>query len=138
MKNHAGLRMRSFWIVAAYAAAGFIIGFVLLPLIPVMRALGWPRDTSVGITLFGLMPVLIVVAGVLYPRLVVNVLGVLAAILTWSAGYIVACMLMDFGRGSIGYNLAIMAPFTLPPYFVLTFLAFGLGRLRRKHRRKAT
>jgi hypothetical protein len=126
--------MRSHWIVTAYAASGFVIGFVFLPLIPLVRAVGWPRDTSVGIALYGLMPALIVVAGVVHPRLVVNLLGVLAAIGTWSAGYAVACTMMEFDGGSIGYNLVIMAPFTVPVYFLLTFLAFALGRLRRGKR----
>ena len=73
----------------------------------------------------------------LSPRLVVNALGLLVAILTWSAGYGVACMLMGFDLSSITFGLAIMAPFVVPAYFVLTLLAFGLGRLRRKHRRGA-
>ena len=131
------LRNRPHWVVAAHAAAGLIIGFIFLPLIPLVRAFGWPRDASVGISVFGLMPLLIVVAGVLYPRLAVNMLGLLVAILTWSAGYGVASMLMGFGLSSITFSLGIMAPFVVPAYFVLTFLAFGLGRLRRKHRRGA-
>jgi hypothetical protein len=133
--EQAGLRTRPHWIVVAYAAAGLIIGFLFLPLISLVRAVGWPRDISVGISLFGLMPVLIVVAGVLYPRLVINVLGLLVAILTWSAGYGVACMLRGSDTVTIGYNLVIMGQFMVPAYFVLTLLTFGLGRLWRKHRR---
>jgi hypothetical protein len=117
-------------VVGLYAAAGLVIGFVFLPLIPLVRALGFPRDSAVGIALFGLMPILIVVVGVLRPRLDVNLLGLLVALITWSLGYMLACMIMGFDLSSIGFSLTIMAPIMVPVYIALSLLAFGVGRFR--------
>jgi hypothetical protein len=129
------MEVKRIGIVGLYAAAGLVIGFVFLPLIPVVRALGFARDSSVGVALFGFMPILIVVAGVLWPRLVVNLLGLFVALLTWSLGYMIACMIMGFDLSSVGFSLSIMAPIMVPAYIALALLSFGVGRLRRAQAR---
>ncbi|MHC4505511.1 MAG: hypothetical protein ACYTFI_19575 [Planctomycetota bacterium] len=108
-------------------------GFVFLPLMPVVRMLGFPRDSSVGFSLYGLMPLLLVALGVSCPRLLVNVVGLVLAILACALGYAVGCQLM--GSGSVAFNLVSMAPFVVPPYFVLVLLVYGFVHLRRRLRR---
>ena len=115
-------------VIAVYAGFGLAIGFSFLPLIPVVRAIGWPRDTSVGIALFGLMPMLIVLTGLRHPWLWVNLVGLLLAMLSWAVGYAAGNLLM--GIGSIGFNLAIMAPYVVPGYVALTLVVFVLASRR--------
>lgn len=124
--------------LALYAACGLVIGFGFLPLIPLVRFLGFPRDTSVGIALFGLMPLLVVGAGLSYPRLSLNLLGLGLAILTWALGYTAASLLMGFTLSSVGYSLVIMAPLVVPGYVVLGLLVCLLVNLRRRSRRIRT
>lgn len=124
-------------VVAVYAACGLAIGFIFLPLIPLVRILGFPRDSSLGIAILGLMPLLLVVLGLAYPRFLINLLGLIVAILTWALGYAVASLLMGFGSSCIVFSLVIMAPLVLPAYFILTLLVFVLANSWRPSRHGA-
>ena len=111
-------------IVVVYAAFGVVIGFIFLPLIPLVRLIGLPRDTSVGIAAFGLMPLLIVTMGVVCPRLPVNLVGVTVAVMGCAFGYAVASLFMGFGVSSIGYGMTIMGAVLVPGYIVLALVVF--------------
>lgn len=124
-------------VVAVYAACGLAIGFIFLPLIPLVRILGLPRDSSVGIAIFGLMPLLLIVLGLSYPRFLINLLGLIVAMLSWALGYAVASLLMGFGSSCIVFSLVIMAPLVLPAYFILTLLVFVLANSWRPSRHGA-
>lgn len=121
---------RSPALYVAYAAAGLLSGFALLPLTPAARAVGLPRDAGVGIALFGLLPLLIIALGVLHRKCLAGLAGTLLALAGWGAGYAVACKLA--GYGSIRYNLTLMAIFAVPACLLLALLVYGLTAWRAR------
>ena len=112
------------WIVRGPATQEEYQKYARLPLIPLVRLIGLPRDTSVGIAAFGLMPLLIVTMGVVCPRLPVNLVGVTVAVMGCAFGYAVASLLMGFGVSSIGYGMTIMGVVLVPGYIVLALVVF--------------
>ena len=120
-------RISAHWVMAVYVGCGLLIGLSFLPLVPVVRAIGWPRDASVGLGLFGLLPLLIVLAGAACPRLLVNLVGLLLAIVSWSAGFTAANLLAGYGFRSVAFNLVLMAPFVVPGYVVLALVVWALA-----------
>jgi membrane protease YdiL (CAAX protease family) len=113
-------------VIAIDVACGLAIGLSFLPLIPVVRALGWPRDASAGLGLFGFLPLLIVLTGVACPRLPVNLLGLLVAVVSWAAGFTAANLALGYGFRSVAFNLAIVAPYLGPGYVLLALAVWAL------------
>ena len=119
-------------VFAAYAIGGLVSGLAFLPLIPIVRALGLPRDSSVAISLFGFMPLLIIVLGGLYRKFWPNLLGVFVCMLTWSLGYALACAIGGFDQ--IVFGLLHLGLFIVPAYVALAlavYAAAGWGSGRK-------
>ena len=120
-------RNRSSTVAAFYTIGGVISGFAYLPLIPLVRAIGLPRDSSVAIALFGFMPLLIIVLGWHYRGFLLNLVGVLVSMLAWAVGYALACKIWGgLSPGMIALGLINMGQFMAPAYVVLALLVYAL------------
>ncbi len=129
--NDSAASPRPTRLVALYAAGGLAAGCLILPLVPFVRAAGLARDASVAASAFVLLPLAIIGLGRCRARLLLHLLGALLAGIGWGVGYAVSGFLMGFDRATVGFGLALMAPWVIPISLVAALIVGLLGRTGR-------